>query len=88
MNSNNNTTRNSEERQCQVYLMQNGDWSTAPDDWGHWRPKVFFIKGGAIGIDFGGRVVVKPIEAWASCGQSSTLQRCMAWLSAVLRRMQ
>lgn len=88
MNSNNEPTRNSEERQCQVYLMPNGDWSTAPDDWGHWRPKVFFIKGGAIGIDFGGRIVVKDIEAWTSYAQSSTLQRRKAWFSAVLRRMR
>lgn len=98
MSSNDESIHNSEQRQHTVYLMQYGDWSTVPDDWGHWRPKVFFVKDGAIGMDFAGKVIVKPIEAWAAQHeelevlrasqhkQCSALQRCKAWLSAILRR--
>lgn len=88
MNSSNESTRNSEQRQYQVYLMPNGDWSPEPGDGTRCEPEVFFMAGGAIGIDIAGHVVVKPIEAWTSHAQRSTLQRCMAWLAAVLRRMQ
>lgn len=89
MSSNNEPTRNSEERQHCVYLMQNGDWSTVPDDLAHWELKVFFIKGGAIGFENAeGTVFIRHFKMWTSYAQSSTLQRCKAWLSSALRRMQ
>lgn len=88
MNSSNESTRNSEQRQYQVYLMPNGDWSSEPGDGTRYEPEVFFMAGGAIGIDIAGHIVVKDIEAWASRSQSSTLRQCKAWLSAVLRRMR
>lgn len=89
MNSNNEPTRNSEEQQHHVYLMQNGDWSTVPDDLGRWQLKVFFIKGGAIGIeDAEGTVFIRHFKMWTSYAQSSALQRCKAWFSAVIRRMR
>lgn len=99
MSSNDETTHNSEQRQHSVFLKQNGDWSSELGDGTHYEPcEVFFIKGGAIGIETAWGVIVKPIEAWitqheelealkaSQNNQRSTLQRCKAWLSAIMRR--
>jgi hypothetical protein len=86
--NNNTTAHNNEHRQYRVFLKPSGDWSSEPGDGTRYEPEVFFIKGGAIGIETAGRVVVKSIEAWTSHSQRSVLQQCKAWFSAIIRRMQ
>jgi hypothetical protein len=54
-----------EEVQHTLYLNHNRNWTTEP----FYTTKVFFMKDGRIGMEYGGRVIVRSIEHWMSDDQ-------------------
>jgi hypothetical protein len=61
-----------EEKQHTLYLNDNRNWTSVP----FYNNKVFFLKDGRIGMECGGRVIVRTIEHWMSLGQErSTIEK-------------
>lgn len=67
-----------EEVQHTVYLSSDRNWTAEKGDNSFYEDKVFFLKDGRIGMNIGGRVVVKTIEAWASPVEKEAAPRLTA----------
>jgi hypothetical protein len=57
-----------EEIQHMLYLNKKRNWysSLTGDDMPFYASKVFFLKDGRIGMEYGGRVIVRSVENWMS----------------------
>jgi hypothetical protein len=67
---------NSKKEDYPVYLDIKRNWHPRQTDASYWEHdfhgfsgKVFFLKDGKIGMEYGGRVVVKSIELWMAEGE-------------------
>ena len=61
-----NNTGEAEKIQHALYLDIKRNWyhGTSRDDMPFYASKVFFLKDGRIGMEYGGRVIVRSIEHW------------------------
>lgn len=69
----NNQPAQTEKEQYPVYLDKDREWHSREFPVEQWQidifglsSKVFFLRDGRIGMEYGGRVVVKSIELWMS----------------------
>lgn len=65
----------SEEKQHTVYFNIKRNWTTEQNDNSFYEDKVFFLKDGRIGMECGGLVIVKTIEAWMALSEKEVPPR-------------
>jgi hypothetical protein len=64
-------TAQAEEVQHAMYLDIRRNWTSEQGNNSYYGPQVFFLKDGCIGIDYGGRVIIRSIELWMSLEQEA-----------------
>jgi hypothetical protein len=77
----NNKTAQTEKEQYPVYLDIKRNWHAREiraEDWefdyfDFTGNKVFFLKDGRIGMEYGGRVIVRTVEHWMSSAEVRTM---------------
>lgn len=67
-----------EKVQHTVYLSSDRNWTSEKGDNSFYEDKVFFLEDGRIGINRGGRVIIRTIEHWASSAKEMEELRNMS----------
>jgi hypothetical protein len=69
-----NEPAEAEEVQHTLYLNIKRNWKQEVDE-PFYASKVFFLKDGRIGMEYGGRVIIRSIELWMSSAEVRTMPK-------------